>query len=179
MVLFATVVSLAAVADTHILSAFARLCASGLPSANAVLARADEDGWRPAPHEIINNLKPDSDRAMKVERRDLRLRASDQVSATGTDHVCSVSYPSHSPNLAQEIQQFLGFKPVLSLGSAATFLAVLDHGRWRSASQLGQAEFEKAQAQGRYYSIITSNTDSVSMIVALRKISVGADHAAH
>lgn len=59
--------------------------------------------------------------------------------------------------LAAAAQDWLGFAPTFAMASSATYSALRAGDAWRSGAKLNSAEFAKAKADGRFYSIVVGD----------------------
>ncbi|KQS03654.1 hypothetical protein ASG11_04850 [Sphingomonas sp. Leaf357] len=97
----------------------------------------------------------------------LTLNVSDSESAGEARQVCTVGTDQALSGTVQATKALLGFEPAVDLGTSATFFAVRDAVGWHSGAALGTSSFQAAKREGRFYSVIASNGDSSSQIVAI------------
>lgn len=160
--------TIAATPTQPLASAFERFCSPQDIPTQAILARADRDGWQskgpgqPKPFDRATERFKPSDRGI------LELTVSDTQSAGEQRETCGVSVAAAAPGIVAATQRLLGFAPALNLGTAATFYALRRGDRWQSGAALNHADFLAAKSEGRFYTIVAATTGASSSIYALR-----------
>ncbi|WP_156363658.1 hypothetical protein [Sphingomonas sp. Leaf357] len=138
---------------------FGSLCLDRPSSTAAIRKRASDRGWHQTDRRgELGEINAEGS---------LTLNVSDSESAGEARQVCTVGTDQALSGTVQATKALLGFEPAVDLGTSATFFAVRDAVGWHSGAALGTSSFQAAKREGRFYSVIASNGDSSSQIVAI------------
>jgi hypothetical protein len=161
----------ATIPDSSIVAEFQKYCEPPIATVQTVLAQADRDGWRKGGAGAPTDFDPATQRLKDTDKGLLKLGFTTVHNRDNSQwQVCGLSISSAIPNIVPATEALLGFAPFLNMGSTANFFAVRSGATWRSGTALSHAEFLVTQAQGRFYSIVASSTETYATIYALREI---------
>jgi hypothetical protein len=164
--------TLAAVASSAtpaplIVTDFETFCGPQGQSTQAILAQADQAGWKTSAAGAPKDFDPATQRLKNSDQGVLKLAVATTQSAGEQRQACSLTSTSAVPGIVAAAQAVLGFKPSLDMRKSATFYAVRSGDAWQSGAGLSSSELATAKAAGRFYSIVASTTDSGAAIYAL------------
>ena len=146
---------------------FEKLCGPQGQSTQAILAQADQAGWKTSADGAPKDFDPVTQRLKDSDQGLLKLSVATTQSAGEQRQACGLTSTSAIPGIAAAMQAALGFKPALDMGTTATFFAVSTGKAWKSGAGFTSPEFAAAKAAGRYYSIVAGSTESYATIFAL------------
>jgi len=150
-----------------IVADFESFCEAQGQSTQAILAQADQAGWKSTATGAPKDIDPATQRLKNSDQGLLKLTVSTTQSAGERRQGCGLTSTSAVPSIVAAAQAALGFKPVLDMGTAATFFAVRNGSAWQSGAGLKPSEFAAAKAAGNFFSIVASTTDTGATIFAL------------
>ncbi|MGH6617382.1 hypothetical protein [Sphingomonas sp.] len=170
MILMAVLAAVTAPAtDKIMITAYDQLCVPGSAS-QAVLARADQDGWQRSGPGKPKDFDVTADRFKVVGTATLTLNARD-TNVPGVRFVtCGISVATAQPDLASDLQAMLGFGPALHFGTSANFFALRENGRWRDGSTLSGKDFAAAKAAGKFYSLLTLSHEGGAVVLSFEAL---------
>ena len=157
-----------------IVADFESFCGTQERSTQAVLAQADQAGWKSSATGAPKDFDPATQRLKNSDQGLLKLAVTTTQSAGEQRQTCGLTSTSAVPGIVAAAQAALGFKPALDMGTSATFYAVWNGGVWQSGAALKPSEFATAKAAGNFYSIVASTTDTGATIYALHVMSAKA-----
>jgi hypothetical protein len=172
MILMAVLAAVTAPAtDKIMVTAYDQLCVPGSAS-QAVLSRADRDGWQSSGPDKPKDFDTAADRFKTVGTATLKLSAR-ETSGPGERFVtCGISVATAQPDLAADVQTMLGFAPALHFGTSANFFALRENDRWLDGSQLTGKDFAAAKAAGKFYSLLTLSHEGGSSVLSLQALPI-------
>jgi hypothetical protein len=138
-------------------TSFQQLCAAGPLSPKAVFARAEARGWRITGRDAPASFDPATQRLSPAGGPSLLLNVTTEASHGEQRDTCGIAIADPTSDLAAAAQGWLGFAPTFAMALSATYAALRAGDDWRSGAALTPAEFAKAKAEGRFYSIIVGN----------------------
>jgi hypothetical protein len=150
-----------------IVADFEKYCGPQRQSPQAILAQADQDGWKTSAAGAPKDFDPATQRLKASDQGLLKLAVATMRSGGEQRQACGLTSTSAVPGIVVATQEVLGFKPAVDMGTTATFFAVSIGNAWQSGVGLSSSEFAAAKATGRYYSIVASTTETYATIYAL------------
>lgn len=134
-------------------AAFQSLCGEVPLTPAAVLGRADREGWRSSGAGATKAFDHTSERLAPSGIGPLVLKVTSETSMGERRDACAIAIEVPTTGLAQVVRKWLGFEPSMALGRSATYFAVRKGEAWLPGGLEG-AEFARAKAEGRFYSIM-------------------------
>jgi hypothetical protein len=150
-----------------IVADFERFCGAQGQSAQAILAQADQAGWKTSAPGAPKDFDPATQRLKDSDQGLIKLAVTSTQSAGEQRQVCGLNSTSAVPGIVAAAQAALGFRPALDMETTATFYAVRNGDAWQSGAGLTPPEFATAKAAGNFYSIVASTTETGATIYAL------------
>jgi hypothetical protein len=139
------------------IKSFQQLCATGPLSPEAVLAKADAQGWRRTGRDAPATFDPKTQRLSPLGEPSLLLIVATETSYGEQRDSCGIGIAAPTRGLAAAVRDWLGFAPTFAMALSATYAALRTGDDWRSGSTQNHAEFAKAKAEGRFYSIMVAD----------------------
>ncbi|THD79342.1 MAG: hypothetical protein E7812_09725 [Phenylobacterium sp.] len=146
-------------------AAFGALCATGELTPQAVLARAEAAGWRRGGPDAPKDFDPQTQRLSPAGGAALRLMVTSETSLGERRDTCGVGGTAPMAGVVAATGAWLGFPPALDLRTTGTFYAVRTGEAWASGAKLDHAAFAGVKAEGRFYSIVTSDEPAAMLLL--------------
>ncbi len=172
MILMAVLAAVTAPAtDKIMVTAYDQLCVPGSAS-QAVLSRADRDGWQNDGPGKPKDFDATADRFKVVGTATLKLSARETSARDERFVTCGISAATAQPDLVSDVQTMLGFAPALNFGTSANFFALRENDRWLDGSKLTGKEFAAAKAAGKFYSLLTLSHDGGASVLSFQALPI-------
>lgn len=172
MILMAVLAAVTAPAtDKIMITAYDQLCMPGSAS-QAVLSRADHEGWQSSGPGKPKDFDAAADRFKTVGAATLKLSARETSGAGERFVTCGISAATAQPDLASDVQTLLGFAPAFNFGTSANFFALRENNRWLDGSKLTGKDFAAAKAAGKFYSLLTLSHDGGSSVLMFQALPI-------
>lgn len=137
------------------LSALQSVCLGGDTAPGAVLARADQAGWRKAKPAEVDTWDLGRDRSLRVGATVLILDVWSLETPPGREDSCTIGARAPTTGWRDAAQHWLGFAPSLVLGPATTFFAFRTDDGWRAAT--AKDRDDGGVSRGRHYNFVASD----------------------